>query len=217
MSNPWDERFDAYRNSQTHADGADLDSFIEWCEPEPDLTVLDVATGGGHVARRLRDCGCIVTTCDEAAGMRPDVVCPAEDLPFEDESFDIVTCRLAPHHFTSVQAAVSEMARVSRGPVVIEDTLYASEEVEQAERLRDPTHVRCYSENEWLGFCEWAALDVPLVGFFLKQHPMDQWLAATGCAGKTAARVRELLAPLSEPDGSAWTDKKLLIRADKTR
>ena len=92
MSNPWDERFDAYRNSQTHADGADLDSFIEWCEPEPDLTVLDVATGGGHVARRLRDCGCIVTTCDEAAGMRPDVVCSAEDLPFEDESIGGPNC-----------------------------------------------------------------------------------------------------------------------------
>jgi hypothetical protein len=99
---------------------------------------------------------------------------------------------------------------------VIEDSLYTSEEVEQAERLRDPTHVRCYSENEWLGFCEWAGLEVPLVGFFLKRHPMNQWLEATGCTGKTAARVCELLAPLSEPDGSAWTDKKILIRADKT-
>ena len=106
MADPWDERFDAYRHSRTHAGGPDLDSFIAWCEPEPGMTVLDVATGGGHVARRLRDCECLVTTCDAAPGMQPDVVCRAEALPFADESFDLVACRLAAHHFSDVAAAI---------------------------------------------------------------------------------------------------------------
>lgn len=215
MSNPWDERFDFYRRSQTHAGGPDLDAFIAWCEPEPDLTVLDVATGGGHVARRLRDCGCLVTTCDAAAGMQPDIVCPAEALPFPAESFDLVTCRLAAHHFTDVAQAVAEMRRVSRGPIVVEDSLFMGEAVEEAERLRDSTHVRCYTEAQWRAFCDAAELDVPAVGFFDKRHPLNEWLAATGCTGATAARVRELLAPHTEPDGSAWTDTKILLRAER--
>src|SRR5690606_39820909 len=38
----------------------------------------------------------------------------AEDLPFADGSFDLVTCRIAPHHFADVQRAVHEVARVLR-------------------------------------------------------------------------------------------------------
>src|SRR4029079_7287745 len=95
-----------------------------------------------------------------AEGMGPDVVCPAEALPFPDGSFDVVACRIAAHHFTDVAAAMREMARVTRRLVVVEDTLYVDERVEEAERLRDPTHVRSYSEPEWAGFMEAAGLEV---------------------------------------------------------
>src|SRR5690349_13607653 len=105
---------------------------------------LDVATGGGHVARRLREHGCEVVTTDSSPGMKPDVVSRAEDLPFADGSFDCVVSRIAPHHFTDVRHAVEEMARVSNDVVVIEDTLFSSERHEQAEKLRDPTHIRDY-------------------------------------------------------------------------
>ena len=82
--------------------------------------MLDVATGGGHVARRLREEGCTVITVDPAPGMQPDVVARAEDLPFEDGSFDVVTCRIAPHHFQDIRKAVGEMARVSNRLLVVE-------------------------------------------------------------------------------------------------
>ena len=55
MTELWDERAQAYRDSKTHAEGADLDLVVEWCAPGPGRKVLDVATGGGHVARRLRE------------------------------------------------------------------------------------------------------------------------------------------------------------------
>ena len=144
-----------------------------WCDPAPGVAALDVATGGGHVARRLAEAGCSVTTCDAAAGMQPDVVCPAEALAFDDRSFDVVACRIAAHHFADVAAAVREMARVSRGLVVIEDTLYADERVEEAERLRDPTHVRSYSEAEWRGHLTAAGLRVERVGHYPKRHPLE--------------------------------------------
>jgi ubiquinone/menaquinone biosynthesis C-methylase UbiE len=79
--------------------------------------------------------------------MKPDVVARAEDLPFEDGSFDVVTCRIAAHHFADVRKAVAEMARVTQRLLVIEDNVFRGENVEEAERLRDPTHVRCYSRR----------------------------------------------------------------------
>jgi len=65
----WSGRADAYRESATHASGDDLDLVVAWCEPAPGVTVLDVATGGGHVARRLREAGATVVTLDPAPGM----------------------------------------------------------------------------------------------------------------------------------------------------
>src|SRR5581483_8514822 len=92
--------------------------------------------------------------------MQPDVVCAAEELPFEDGSFDVAVCRLAAHHFERIGAAVEEMARVATGTVVIEDHLYVDEATEAAEKLRDPSHVRAYSEDEWRRLLTDAGLEV---------------------------------------------------------
>ena len=81
MTDVWSQRADAFRESPTHREGPDLELLVEWCEPGHDVKVLDVATGGGHVARRLREEGCTVVTVDPAPGMNPDVVAPAEKLP----------------------------------------------------------------------------------------------------------------------------------------
>ena len=135
MTDVWSQRAKAFQESPTHREGPDLDLLVEWCEPGPDVKVLDVATGGGHVARRLRDEGCTVVTVDPAPGMQPDVVAPAERLPFEDGSFDVVTCRIAAHHFQDVGKAVAEMARVAQRLVVIEDNVFVDDRV--VERVED--------------------------------------------------------------------------------
>jgi SAM-dependent methyltransferase len=215
MSDPWSGRAEAYRTSVTHATDPDLDLVVALCEPGPGVHALDVATGGGHVARRLREAGAEVVTVDAAAGMEPDVVTPAESLPFDDASFDVVVTRIAAHHFSDVAGAVAEMARVARGAVVVEDTLYLSEDHEQAEALRDPTHVRSYSEDEWRSFLEGAGLELESVDYFVKTHDTADWLARTGCEGDTAARVRELLAPVASEDGSTWQDTKIILKARK--
>jgi SAM-dependent methyltransferase len=217
MTDVWSARAEAYRRSPSHASGEDLDLLVEWCEPTEETKILDVATGGGHVARRLRERGAIVVTLDPSPGMRPDVIAGAEDLPFDDGSFDVVVTRIAPHHFTDVRAAVAEFARVASRFVVIEDTLYSSEEHEQAEKLRDPTHVRNYTEAEWRDMLEAAGLEVELVEHFEKTHPLDDWLARTGCEGDDAKRVRKLLSDRTTADGQAWTDTKILLRARRSQ
>jgi SAM-dependent methyltransferase len=217
MTDLWDERAQAYRDSKTHAEGADLDLVVEWCAPGPGRKVLDVATGGGHVVRRLREAGCEVVTTDASPGMKPDVVSRAEDLPFADGSFDCVVSRIAPHHFADVRHAVEEMARVSNDVVVIEDTLFSSESHEQAEKLRDPTHVRNYTEDEWVELLNGAGLEVEQRQLFEKVHPLEDWLARTGCEGEEAERVKELLADRMTDDGTAWTDVKLILKARKSQ
>jgi SAM-dependent methyltransferase len=212
--NVWDARAEAYRQSPGHAGGADLDLVVGWAEPRPGVNALDVATGGGHVARRLREAGADVVTADAAPGMEPDVVCRAEDLPFEDESFDVVTVRIAPHHFEDVQEAVREMARVSRDRVVIQDTLYESEELERIYSLRDPSHVRCYSEDEWRNFLGEAELRIEAVQFFEKRRPFDVWIECTAVPREDADELRALLAArLDEND--EWADRHIVIKARK--
>jgi SAM-dependent methyltransferase len=194
MTDVWSERAEAFRKSPTHREGPDLDLLVDWCEPGPDVKVLDVATGGGHVARRLREQGCTVVTVDPAPGMKADVIAPAEHLPFEDGSFDVVTCRIAAHHFTDIRAAVAEMARVSNQLLVIEDNVYRGDHVEEAERLRDPTHVRCYTEDEWKELVTDAGFEVEQVVHFPRRQSFDAWLARVDTPPDAAARIRELLA-----------------------
>jgi ubiquinone/menaquinone biosynthesis C-methylase UbiE len=215
--NAWDARAAAYRTSAVHAGGADLDAVVEMCDAQPGTKVLDVATGGGHVARRLREQGAEVVTVDASPGMRPDVVAPAEHLPFAEGSFDVVVTRYAAHHFTSIGDAVGEMARVSNGLVVVEDHHYVDEETEAAEKLRDPSHVRAYSEEEWRELFESAALEVERVEFFEITLDFDSWFERTGTAGDDAERARELLAPLTSPDGDTWSSPMIVLKARKSQ
>jgi SAM-dependent methyltransferase len=217
MSNVWDDRAEAYRTSVTHAADADLDTVVELCNPHAGVKILDVATGGGHVARRLREEGAEVVTLDSSPGMQPDVVASAESIPFADGSFDVVVTRIAPHHFQDMGAALGEIVRVATRLVVIEDTLYSSEEHEEAEKLRDPTHVRSYSEEEWRDMLVDAGLEIEQVQYFEKTHDVEDWLARTGCAGEDAERVRELLRPDSSADGRTFRDTKIILKARKSQ
>jgi SAM-dependent methyltransferase len=217
VTDVWSDRAEGYRTSATHMSGDDLERVVELCEPGPGVKALDVATGGGHVARRLREEGCQVVTLDPAPGMGADVVARAEHVPFADGSFDVVVTRIAAHHFADIRAAVAEMARVSNSLVIVEDTLFLSEQQETAERLRDPTHIRSYSEKEWRGLLEEAGLEVEQVEHFEKIHVLSEWLARTGCEGEDARRVKELLAPVLVGDGDAWRDVKIVIKARKSQ
>jgi SAM-dependent methyltransferase len=192
MSDPWSERAQLYRESKAHSEGADLDLVVGWAVGAK--TAIDVATGGGHVARRLREAGLEVVSCDPSPGMQPDVICFAEDLPFADGSFDLAVTRVAAHHFADPALAVVELGRVARRRVVVVDNLHLGEALEEAEKIRDPSHVRNYTEAEWRGFFDAAGIEVEEVRRFDFPIELEPWLERTACFGEDAARVRELAA-----------------------
>jgi len=191
MTDVWSERAEAYRESDAHREGRDLELFAQWAEGERGL---DVATGGGHVARVLREAGLEVVTIDPAPGMSPTVVSRAEEIPFADSSFDVVACRVAAHHFQDPMGALKEMARVSCALVLVSDNLYLGEAGEEADRLHDPTHVRNYSEEEWREMFAVAGLEVERFEREDKRIDFQGWIDRAGTPPEDAERARELLA-----------------------
>jgi ubiquinone/menaquinone biosynthesis C-methylase UbiE len=188
----WSERAQLYRESEAHREGEDLDLVVEWSADAENA--LDVATGGGHVARRLRETGINVVTVDPAPGMKADVLGSAEDLPFAPDSFDVVACRVAAHHFEDIEKAVAELARVSRDRVIVVDNLFLDDRAEEADRLRDPSHVRNYTEAEWRELYEAAGLRIEELKRMPKPIEVEPWLERAGTPDADAETVRDLLA-----------------------
>lgn len=84
--------------------------------------VLDVACGTGDLVVELLKHGCSVTSIDLSEEMMaiarekaPDatyIVADAEQLPFEDKTFDAVTCAFGVRNFVHLKQGLDEMIRV---------------------------------------------------------------------------------------------------------
>jgi len=107
------------------------------------------------------------------------------------------------------------MARVSNRLLVIEDNLFRGEQVEEAERLRDPTHVRCYSEDEWKEFISAVGFEAEQVEHFDRRQSFTAWLERVDTPPDAAARIRELLADRVEDGLLAF--ESILLKARRSR
>jgi len=205
---------DRYRKSIDHTEAEDRNILFSRFALDPSCIVLDVATGGGHTAaaiasrvRRvvasdltpemLREAGILAR--ERGYGNVDFVAADAECLPFRTSSFDRVTCRIAPHHFPDVRAAVAEFARVTRpgGLVGIIDSVVPEDPALDAflngiERLRDPSHVRSYHLDEWVSFLKEAGLVLLHVSCAWKEHPFDEWVSRTGSPEAVQREVEEM-------------------------
>jgi hypothetical protein len=153
---------------------------VEWAEGE---TALDVATGGGHVARRLREAGSRSspsTRARDAAGRR----LARRALPFADGSFDVVVPRSPPHHFAT-SAGASTRWRACRAARARRRQPLIATSVEEAERLRDPTHVRNYSRGRVARSLR-ARASTSSRSSCSRRHRLEPWLARAGCEGDEA-------------------------------
>lgn len=118
-----------------------------------------------------------------------------EDMPFEDETFDVVISRLAFHHFAEMEKPFSEMTRVLKkgGTLAVIDMEAASEELREKEDaleiLRDPSHVKNRSLAEFLALYE-------KYGFTLKteeHNPIEVSLSAWLNLTKTKEESRRAI------------------------
>lgn len=184
-----------YATSPVHAKGSSLARLSELLEPEPAWRLLDIATAAGHTAFALAPSVREVVATDlldemlevargEAASRGLDNVrferADAEALPFDDNSFDAVTCRIAPHHFPEPARFVAQVARVLRpgGRFGLVDNMVdaeAADFVNRFEKRRDPSHVRALSIEEWLHLVEEAGLEIGPVERLTKRMEFETW------------------------------------------
>lgn len=212
--------------------------------------VLDVATGAGHTGVCLAELGCEVMLADIAQPMLDRAAKmaaergftvgtqqhPAEEFPNPDNTFDLVTCRVAAHHFSAPEKFVAETARVLKplgyflliDGTVEDDQTEAEEWAHAVEKFRDPSHNRFITPNTWRRFCKAHGLDVEetkLVPF--KQPDLNWYFETAATTPENRAKVLELirhvpnsarkLFGVAEEDGKIiwWWQRMTLIAKKK--
>ena len=240
----------AYAASPGHKGGPDLDRMIEMAKPTRNDVVLDVATGAGHTALAFA----LLVSRVDATDLSPSMTAMAATLAQREglinvevktvgveqlhvlgsEIYDLVTCRIAPHHFEDLDLAMREIALVMKTHarfVCVDSRGFDEPDVfaflHDAEVVRDPTHVKSRTVAEWTASCEQAGLVVEHTEAIPKRLEFEPWLERAGCtdAVKDELRSRFRSAPEAvarrlrievESDSVvAFTDEKLLLVARK--
>ncbi len=240
---------DAYVLSAGHAAGEDLDCLLRWGRQRGAACVLDIATGGGHTALAFAGFTPTVVATDLTPAMlgaaRKFIVgqgiagvhflaADVDALPFRDESFGVVTCRIAAHHFPELLPAVRQVARVLRrgGSFLVQDILGQDDPelaafILEVEKRRDPSHVRSFRQLEWSAFLRATGLTVIDEAIMEKVRPWEEWTARTRMSPEARRGLDRFV--LDAPahcreafqfklDGKrivSFTDRMLLLRADR--
>jgi ubiquinone/menaquinone biosynthesis C-methylase UbiE len=215
-----------YSTSAVHAKGASLARLVDLVKPGKHWIALDVATGAGHTAAAFAPHVAKVIASDltpemlsearrlaEATGLAnmETASADAEQLPFGDRSFDLVTCRIAPHHFPDVAAFVEECWRVLTpgGIFALVDNVSPDrdttpgfsdgEYVEAAatynafEKLRDPSHGRALSTMEWLDLMARHGFELLHKEHAPKTMEFAAWCKNMAVESETESRLRTML------------------------
>lgn len=197
----FDRQSDRYGRSHILADTTDIQKACEWLSLPQPAEILDVATGGGHTANYFAGLGHRVVAADISPAMLKNAgnlaeedghkietrLHSAEELPYEDSAFDLVTCRVAAHHFGDVKTFVRESARVLRPGgwfLIIDGSVpdgnpIAEEWTHRVEKLRDPSHGRFLSPSNWESLCAEAGFEVIHCQLNPMQMPDLQWYFET--------------------------------------
>ncbi len=209
-----------YATSAVHAQGESLTRLVELTQPQRDWLVLDVSTGAGHTALAFAPHVARVIASDltpemlDAArklaserGITNIDFKPADALalPFDDNAFDLVTNRLALHHYADARTAVAEMARVCKrgGIVALVDNVVPPDKVTAGainhfEKLRDPSHNWAYPIVRLEAYFGDAGLQVEHSENFKKEMEFEPWADRMGASAETKTKLRVLLLDASE-------------------
>ncbi len=209
----------AYATSAVHAQGASLARLVELVQPQPTWRGLDVATAAGHTAFAFAPHVAHMVATDLTPEMIPVAaklaaekgianvtleLADAEALPYGDGEFDLVTCRIAPHHFPHIDRFMAEAGRVLRplGILAVVDNVVpggdpqadaAGDYINAFEKLRDPSHHRALSVAEWMAAYAAAGFVLLHVETAPKRMAFTPWAERMGVSAETVAELRRLL------------------------
>ena len=220
-----------YAQSKVHAEGETLGVIVDFAQPRGTEKVLDIATGTGFTAFAMAPRVSQVIATDltpamldqakalaQARGLRniDFQVAAAESLPFEAESFDLVTCRIAPHHFRDVLQFLAEVYRVLRpaGLFCMVDSVCAESErliqwQNRVEKMRDRSHVWGYPPSEWREMVLQAGLNLEEdTHTSSTEIPFSWWAERAGNPSELVKQIREAFEELSPEKGKIFAIRK---------
>lgn len=245
----FNERADQYGKNHILADVSDLEKVFTSLKLRPGGKALDVATGNGHTAIFLAKKGMEVTACDISTAMLQQALefstqekvhlelyeHSAEQMPYADDTFNLVTCRVAAHHFSAPDAFIRESERVLKhyGHMVVIDAVIPDDQAEvdrwlnTVEKLRDPSHVRLYMPMVWKKWCAQVGLNVSQITFEpfkmkdlnwyfnVANTPVENRKKILEMIAKAPASVREIL-KIGQEDGKIiWYWRRMTLVAGK--
>jgi SAM-dependent methyltransferase len=227
----------AYVESIVHAQGEDLAALEGIVERAAPARAIDLGTGGGHVSYLMAKHAGSVTALDLSSDMLAAVAATArekglsnievaraaaEELPFEDGTFDFAASRFSTHHWRDLERGLDEARRVTKaGSHAVFVDVFApgrallDTHLQAIELLRDGSHVRDYTAAEWLGVLGRRGFLIQAARSFRLRMDFPVWIARMRTPEDHANVILSLQksAPAEvkehfeiEPDGSFMLD-----------
>lgn len=204
---------------------------VEFAKPRPADLALDVACGPGELvlglAARVSFAHGIDMTHEmilqarefqrerkiQNAGFdRGD----AEQLPYPDRTFDLVTCQCSFHHMPKPELVLGEMVRVTKpdGRLMIIDTLAPESDLKfelhnLIDCARDPSHVQNLRLTTFLAMFETAGLEILRQSLKRRERSFNQWMLRAGLEPKHKRYIeaRKLLEDSTAGDRAGFSPK----------
>lgn len=215
-----------YESSPVHAHGDDLAWAVEAAQLSGSERVLDVGTGTGHTAFAIAPHCKSATGLDLTARMIVSAAALADEkqltnvqfvvadgtaMPFPDAYFDVITCRLAAHHFADPAAVAAEMARVLRpqGRLVLIDHIAPESPaldsfINQLDWLRDSSHVREWTAQEWLHRFAAAGITAHVARTYALPLDFRWWVEQAATPADRVERLVHMLTTADEETRAAF-------------
>ncbi|MCY3410600.1 MAG: methyltransferase domain-containing protein [Candidatus Heimdallarchaeota archaeon] len=204
-----------YAISKIHTDHSDFVFILKFIKPLSHWKVLDIATGTGNLAFALAPHVKEIHATDITSEMLNQVKKRKEkelvdnistlqvnvhQIPFDDDTFDLTTSRIAPHHFYDISLAIEEMVRVTRvgGYIFIQDTLSPEDQdsaiyLNKIEKLRDPSHIWDLSPSQWVEKFRENECELEYKHITKKVWKIREWLDRMSTPKENERKIRELL------------------------
>lgn len=210
-----------YATSEVHARGTSLERLVALTQPRRDWLVLDVSTGAGHTALAFAPFVAQVIATDLTMQMLETAhklasergisniefrFANAQALPFEDNLFDLVTNRIALHHYADPQKAIAEMARVLKpgGLVGLTDNIVPPDKVTAGhinhfEKERDPSHNWAFPVVRLQAMLANAGLAWQQSELLSKEMDFEPWADRMSVEPELKAQLRRWLDEAPDP------------------